>query len=91
MSSGRAKYLASILNRCGGGLAFEEGERIKRAKRGYTVAESKKSLAERRKKVKKKKMLTLTRMDLRGTKAQFYRITFNKFYSRIMPSISEKE
>lgn len=29
MSSGRAKYLASILNRCGGRLASEEGERIK--------------------------------------------------------------
>lgn len=28
MSSGRAKYLASILNWCGGRLAFEEGERI---------------------------------------------------------------
>jgi len=38
-----------------------------------------------------KKELTLTRMDLCGTKAQFYRITFNKFYSQIMLSISEKE
>lgn len=49
---------------------------------------------ERKKEVekkRKKKTLTLTRMDLRGTKAQFYRITFNKFYSRIMPSMKKNK
>lgn len=38
----------------------------------------------------KKKESSLTRMDLRGTKAQFYRITFNKFHSQIMLLISER-
>lgn len=89
MSSGRAKYLASILNRCGGRLAFERKER--ECGREYIRQQRAKKFGGEIKKVKRKKRLTLTRMDLRGTKAQFYRITFNKFYSRIMLSISKKK
>lgn len=87
MSSGRAKYLASILNWCGGRLAFEEGGTNKGGRSRVTGSRGQKEPGERK-----------NRVDFNengssdGTKAQFYRITFNKFrHSQIKLPISEKE
>lgn len=60
MSSGRAKYLASILNWCGGRLAYEEGGTNKGGgEQGNGEQRAKRARGE------KKIELTLTRMDLR--------------------------
>lgn len=68
----------------------DEGERIKREERSNGVRRRREQRAKRARGGRKKELI-LMKIDPRGIKVQFYKITFNKFHSRIMLPISEKE